>query len=258
MRGYCLLSALAILVAFTPAYAKRTPAPTPVITPGPVVTEMQGTIPDSLAGTWLAICNFKRNDGRYLNRWHVYRFSHTDTTWHMQELHGAAPPELDKPITATQTSGKLYTLDDTAFKAVKAALPKFTAHPEGAAWSRVIWRSVEHFPKEFPQLAEGAKFSIEFIDVPTDGTLTGGGAFYVKNVTPTTISGDGAASAVAKAGFVAVPLDIAGPFTMYRLQGAAACVLPRQRPGRLSRGWRRCSSCPAPPAWCTRSSGRAS
>jgi len=223
MRGRCLLSVLGLLVAVAAAQAQPTSpvkagVQAPATTPAPTSIEVHGAIPESIVGTWLAICNFKRADGHSLNKWHVYRFSRKDAAWHMEELQGSAPPELDKPLTAAEGSGKPYMPDDAAIKAMGAALPRLAIRSEAEAWSRIIWRTSDNFPKDFPPQAEGAKLSIEFIDVPTPGMIASGGAFYVKDIAPTKLSGDSTASGVAKSGFVVVPIDISGPFTMFRLQ----------------------------------------
>lgn len=225
MRGPLFLSVVGVLVALTQAHAQEslplTAGPkTPATKPATTTSEVYGTIPESLVGTWLVISNFKQKDGRYLNKWHVYRFSHKDPGWHMEELRGEAPPELEKPIAATEDSGKKYEIDAAALKAVSAALPRLTPQPEAETWSRTIWRSADQFPKNPPPppQAEGAKLSIEFIDAPVAGMVVSGGAFYLKDIAAAKITGSATASAVAKAGFVVVPIDITGPFTMFRLQ----------------------------------------
>jgi hypothetical protein len=225
MRGLSFLSIVSVLAALTQSHAQISPpltaAPkTPTTKPAATTSEVYGTIPESLVGTWLAISNFKQKDGRYLNKWHVYRFSHKDAAWHMEELRGDAPPELEKPMAATADTGKLYEIDEAALKAVRAALPRLTPQPEAETWSRTIWRSADQFPKDPPPppQAEGAKLSIEFIDTPTAGMAGSGGAFYLKDISATKITGNATASAVVTAGIVVVPIDITGPLTMIRLQ----------------------------------------
>src|SRR5438034_543542 len=80
--------------------------------------------------------------------------------------------------------------------------------PEAETWSRTIWRSADQFPKEFPPQAEGAKVSIEFIDVATAGMAASGGALYLTDIAPAKITGNATASGVVASGAIVLPIDI--------------------------------------------------
>ena len=224
MRGRSFLFVTGVLLAFAEAQAQPTPpliakAKTPASRAATTAIEVHGTIPESLVGTWLAINNFKKGkDTRYLNKFHIYRFSHKGDTWHMDELLGTPPPELLKSLAAADGPGRQYVVDEATLKAVKAALPQFTAKPEAETWSKTIWRSADQFPKNFAPQSQGAKVSIEFIDVSVAGTVAGGGAFYLKDITDSKITGDGTASGLVNTGIAVVPFDINGPLTLLRLQ----------------------------------------
>lgn len=200
------------------AAAPHQPAPTPGAQAGEVTTAY-GTIPDSLAGTWFVVLSMKVGE-RYLNGWLVYKITHHGTKWQVNEFHGAATPLLQQEIQAADAQGAPYTPSAAVLAARKDLLPPLK--PVGAA-SRaetITLRARGHFadtPAKEPRL-EWAKLVIDFFG-KGENVRVSGQTYFVKDITPDRLAGEKTTANIATApGGAMVPISLAGPFAMYRIE----------------------------------------
>ena len=123
MRRISLLVLGALAMATTSAQAKapakhKTPLAATTgthhaaTTPTPEEFEaidVHGTLPDSLAGTWLMIQSPLTPDGKVgTNTWTVYTITEKDKQWTVRQLAGEAAPDFQKPLEVCSLSDWHY------------------------------------------------------------------------------------------------------------------------------------------------------
>jgi hypothetical protein len=211
---------LGLVALASPGWAKSTKrhrAATPVPTPAAQPVEVEGDIPESLNGTWLLIINAEM-DGKFLNGWHAYRFAGKGSQWQVTELVGSAPPPLQAALDSANAAGTPLHATPEIIQAVAAAIHSLHA-PHAGAYKNVL-RAADHFgaaDAALPQ-AKDAKFVFEFLAKGTS-VLIAGNSYYVQEVTADEMTGalKGGSVVQAPTGMV-IPVPIAGPISMHRLQ----------------------------------------
>jgi hypothetical protein len=204
-----------------PSFAFGSPAaPTPTaLRPAATpITEVRGTIPATLAGSWLAVFNTETRTGLVSN-WQVYRIVREDQAWHVQRYDRIDVPAFRQEIDAARQKHEAFTPSPAAIKAVGRALPHMKLLPEAQAFRHVVLSvgPLATAGATPPPQAQGAKLSISMLEKtkgPTISTLS----LYAKEVRHDTVTGDTAVAMLAPSGLSVAPLDLAGRFTMYRLQ----------------------------------------
>jgi hypothetical protein len=214
---------IVILGLAAPGAAAAT-APTPPATAAPTagateVTTAYGTIPPSLAGTWFVVLNANAGD-RFINGWQVYRISRDGTTWQVNELHGTPTALLQQELAAANRQALAYTPSAAVLAATKDLLPSLKAPAPDHRALTVSLRARGHFakgPAKDPRL-DRAKLVLEFFTKSKNVTAAAQ-TYYFTAISRDRLTGEMSTASVSTGyGGTLVPISLAGPFTMYRIE----------------------------------------
>lgn len=228
--------------ASAPAYAAKGATPkggksaVAVATPEPIkplVMEVNGTVPDSLAGTWLVVNHTqggRRKKGAppfYSNSWYVLRLAHVGSEWRLNQLTGAPPQALATALNkATKQHAMANNLDAQTLDAARQVLPKLE-QPKSFLLQECSLNDAAHIDAALVKAHPGARFSLVCTERGAH-TYTGASGLFATEVTDAKITGEMEAGSISvgAGGRAVAPVGVLGAFTMFRLEAASAEPTP--------------------------------
>jgi len=195
--------------------------PAATTTSGPTeVTEALGEIPASLAGTWFTVINGKLND-RYMSGWYAFRITHDGAAWQVTELHGESTPQLKTELDAANAQGTVYTPSAAALATIKDLLPTLKQPAPAGRALNITLRDPAHFIKgtEPDPRQQTAKLTLELVSKNKNNVVASARVFFIQDITADRLAGDVSTLNLAAAyGGTLVPINVEGPFTMFRIK----------------------------------------
>jgi len=231
-----------ITAVLLPACAAKKPAPLPPPPPAtreaagpaaeaappqqPPLADAYGSIPETLAGTWLVVTNLKLpvatadSPDVYNNSVKVLRISRDEEHWRVDELTLANANPLSQALSKANQAGSRFVLSDDVREDTAREAGSLAVEPPHV--DRIVIYTPGQLPtsrkRARPTEAEDFRFALGFLE-KGEHVAVAGTTYEAREVSDKQIAGlVKIASISTPGGPIVVPFVMTGPFTMYRLQ----------------------------------------
>ena len=197
---------------------KRTPSPTPA----PPEADSFGTIPDSIAGTWLAVVSLRvhleepKPMDAIGNVLHVFRFTHASGRWRVEQLDSPPTPLLAAAFNQANERSAVLVPDADAVREYAAKIRTAAALPPSANY--IVLATPDQSPLPNAQkTAKDVQLTLAFLETRTQGAMAAGNQYDFTSLGADAAKGRFSSGSAATAHGIVVPLSFDGDFAMYRL-----------------------------------------
>jgi hypothetical protein len=236
------LAALLVIVCSSgrPAAAQDASAPQRQ-DPPTSTTEVLGTIPVDLRGLWLLVANGKVGDSPVVrNTVELYSIAQKDGALDVELLVRDLPKKLQDDIASADKASRPWTPTEADLKLLRREVDALEAgDPMRYVKHTTRLVAADRYAADLragtQSMVENSAFAIEIEHGYRPGPVEGQKAqlmadkalYAVEKSEPQRLEGEHLRNILA-AGFVPVPINLSGPFTLYRLRAAGESAPPPQ------------------------------
>jgi hypothetical protein len=237
------LAALLVIVCSSgrPAAAQDASAPQRQ-DPPTSTTEVLGTIPVDLRGLWLLVANGKVGDSPVVrNTVELYSIAQKDGALDVELLVRDLPKKLQDDIASADKASRPWTPTEADLKLLRREVDALEAgDPMRYVKHATRLVAADRYAADLhagaqSSMVENSAFAIEIehdyrprpLEGQTAQLMADKAIYAVRKSEPPRLEGEHLRTILA-AGFVPVPINLSGPFTLYRLRDASEWAPPPQ------------------------------